>query len=202
MCHKFVCVKCRRATWGECAAEIPSIAGVLGRWPCAQRQGAHSHATQLTNLTRLLLELVPRWDLGLRGARGRPPVAPASAACCHRCRLPTAAAPPPTPGPCRRCALGAVGCGKHIDYALEGVPEDKRCHCKVGCRRALPVRSAGQCRTLPWQLTCARWLPLPAGLHPSHARRGERRRQLLGAVRPGRLAAVSASGWVAAQLTA
>ncbi|PSC75677.1 hypothetical protein C2E20_1094 [Micractinium conductrix] len=23
-----------------------------------------------------------------------------------------------------------VGCGKHIDYALDGVPEDNRCHCK------------------------------------------------------------------------
>lgn len=24
-----------------------------------------------------------------------------------------------------------VGCGKHIDTALEGVPEEQRCHCKA-----------------------------------------------------------------------
>lgn len=61
---------------------------------------------------------MPSLDLDF-GAGAAPALLPA--------RPPSPSASPALslPSPCR------VGCGKHIDSALAGVPEEERCHCKA-----------------------------------------------------------------------
>lgn len=46
--------------------------------------------------------------------------------------------------PCPRCWKSTwVGCGAHIDSALAGVPEEKRCHCKSWTQKQHDEKNGG-----------------------------------------------------------